>query len=41
VAIEMQKNPKTKELILNQMLKIREKHTYINRVTDMITAAEI
>jgi hypothetical protein len=41
VAIEMQKNPKTKELILNQMLKIREKHTYINRVTDMITASEI
>ena len=41
VAIEMQKNPKTKELILNQMVKIREKHTYINRVNDMITAAEI
>ena len=41
VAIEMQKNPKTKDLILNQMKKIQEKHTYINRVNDIIIASEI
>lgn len=41
VAIEMQNDPKTKDLILNQMKKIKEHHTYINRVQDMITAAEI
>ena len=41
VAIKMQNDSKTKELILNQMLKIQEKHTYINRVSDIITAAEI
>jgi hypothetical protein len=41
VAMKMQNDPKTKDLILNQMRKIQEKHTYINRVNDMITAAEI
>jgi hypothetical protein len=41
IAREMQEEPKTKDLILNQMKKIQEKHTYINRVTDIITAAEI
>jgi hypothetical protein len=41
VAMKMQSDPKTKDLILNQMKKIQEKHTYINRVNDIITAAEI
>lgn len=41
VAIEMQNDPKTKDKILNQMKKIQAKHTYINRVQDIITAAEI
>lgn len=41
VAIEMQNDPKTKDKILNQMKKIQAKHTYINRVSDMIKAAEI
>jgi hypothetical protein len=41
VAMKMQNDKKTKDLILNQMLKIQEKHTYINRVKDIITASEI
>jgi len=41
VALEMQRNPKTKDLILNQMKKIKEHHTYINRINDIIRAAEI
>jgi len=41
VAIQMQSDPKTKQLIMNQMLKIQARHTYINRVQDIITAAEI
>ncbi len=41
VAKEMQDDPKTKDLILNQMKKIKDKHTYVNRLTDMITASEM
>ena len=41
VAIEMQNDPKTKQLIMNQMLKIQARHTYVNRVQDIITTAEI
>ena len=41
VAKEMQENPKTKDLILNQMKKVKEKHTYVNRVNDMIAASEL
>jgi hypothetical protein len=41
VAMEMQNDPKTKDLILNQMKRIKEQHTYINRVEDIIKAAEI
>jgi hypothetical protein len=37
----MQDDPKTKDLILNQMKKIKDKHTYVNRLTDMITASEM
>ena len=40
VAKEMQHNPKTKDLILNQMKKIRDKHTYVNRLKDMIEASK-
>ena len=41
VALEMQKNPRTLDLILHQMNRIKEDHTYINRMTDIIRAAEI
>ena len=41
VAMKMQDDPHTKELILYQMEKIRLHHTYVNRVRDIITAAEI
>lgn len=41
VAMEMQNDPKTKDLILNQMKRIKDQHTYINRVKDIIKAAEI
>jgi hypothetical protein len=41
VAKEMQDNPKTKDLILNQMKKVKDKHTYVNRIRDMITAVEM
>jgi hypothetical protein len=41
VAQKMQKDHKTKDLILNQMKKVKNKHTYINRLYDMITASEM
>ena len=33
-------DPKTKDLILNQMKKVKAKHTYVNRLNDMIEASE-
>jgi len=41
IAKDMQDNPKTKDLIFNQMKKVKDKHTYVNRLNDMIVAAEI
>lgn len=41
VAKTMQDDPKTKNLILNQMKRVKEKHTYINRLNDMIEVAEL
>jgi len=41
MAVEMQKDPKTKDVILKQMKWIKDQHTYINRVKDIIKAAEI
>lgn len=41
VAMEMQKDPKTKDMILNQMKRVKEHHTYINRVQDIIRATEL
>ena len=41
VARKMQDDPKTKDLILNQMKKVKEKHTYVNRLNDMIKATEM
>lgn len=41
VALSMQTDEKTKDLISNQMLKVKDKHTYVNRLNDFITAAEI
>jgi hypothetical protein len=39
IANRMQSDPKTKDLILNQMKKVKDKHTYVSRLNDMITAA--
>jgi hypothetical protein len=41
VALEMQANPKTKDLILRHMKRIKEQHTYVNRIKDFIRAAEM
>lgn len=41
VTIQMQNNPKTKDLILHHMERIKKDHTYINRMNDIIAAAEI
>jgi len=41
VACKMQNDPKTKDLILNQMKKVKDKHTYVNRLQDMIKATEM
>jgi hypothetical protein len=37
----MRNNPKTRDLILNQMKKVKEKHTYASRMKDIITACEM
>jgi hypothetical protein len=41
IAMKMQQDPTTKDLILHQMERIKRDHTYINRMSDIITAAEI
>jgi len=41
VACEMKHDPQTLDKILRQMTIIKEKHTYVNRLRDMITAAEL
>jgi hypothetical protein len=41
VASKMKADPTTPDRILRQMQKIKEKHTYVNRLNDMITAAEL
>ena len=41
VAIEMQNDPKTKDKILNTMKIVKEKHTYVSRIRDIIFASEI
>lgn len=41
VARKMQDDQNTKNLILNQMKKTQSKHTYVNRLNDMITASEM
>jgi len=41
IAKEMQYHSNTKNLILNQMQKIKMQHTYVNRLQDMITASEM
>jgi hypothetical protein len=40
IAKEMQENPKTKDRILNQMKKVKEYHTFVNRLKDIIYIAE-
>ena len=41
VALTMQSDPLTKAKIRRQMIKIKEDHTYVNRVADLIRAAEL
>jgi hypothetical protein len=41
VASEMRKNPKTKDLVLNQMKKVKEKHTFVQRLRDFIKVSNI
>lgn len=41
VAKEMRNSSKTKDMILNQMKKVKEKHTYVHRMKDIITACEM
>jgi hypothetical protein len=36
----MQQDPKTKDKILNQMKKVKEYHTFVNRLKDIIYIAE-
>lgn len=40
IAKSMQTDTKTKNLILNQMKRVKEKHTYVNRVKDMIYVSD-
>lgn len=41
IAQKMQNDRRTKDLILNQMKKVKNKHTYVNRLYDMIAASEM
>lgn len=41
IATRMQNDPKTKDLIMNQMKKVKDKHTYVSRLKDMISAVEM
>jgi hypothetical protein len=41
IAQEMQNDPKTKDSIVSQMQKVKAKHTYVSRLTDMIIATEM
>jgi hypothetical protein len=41
IANRMQSDPKTKDLILNQMKKVKDKHTYVSRLNDMISAVDM
>jgi hypothetical protein len=36
----MQEDPKTKDRILNQMKKVKEYHTFVNRLKDIIHISE-
>jgi hypothetical protein len=41
VAMEMQRQIKTKDMILEQMKRVKAEHTYVNRIEDIIRAAEM
>lgn len=41
IASKMQDDPKTKDIILKQMKMVKEKHTYVSRLKDMISAVEM
>jgi len=41
ISNRMQSDPNTKDLILRQMKMVKEKHTYVNRLNDMILAGEM
>jgi hypothetical protein len=40
IAKEMQDNPKTKDMIWCQMQMVKEKHTYVSRIIDIVNIAE-
>lgn len=41
VAYEMRMNPKSKNMILNQMKKVRSKHTHVHRMRDFIAISNM
>jgi hypothetical protein len=41
VAKQMEESSENKERVLHQMMNVRDNHTYINRLQDIITASEI
>jgi hypothetical protein len=40
IAKEMQDDSKTKDLILDHMVMVKDKHTYVSRITDIVNVAE-
>lgn len=41
IASEMRRNPKSLDLVLNQMIKVKEKHTHVHRMRDFITVSNM
>lgn len=41
IAKEMQDDPKTKDKILRQMVKVKENHTYVSRLIDIMKAVDM
>jgi hypothetical protein len=37
----MQDDPKTKDKILRQMVKVKENHTYVSRLIDIMKAVDM
>ena len=41
IACEMQNDPKTKDIILRQMNNVKQNHTYVSRISDIIECLKI